>query len=91
MRAQFTGLRGVETEGGYSRGQMCWWVQANVGVIVANQLGPGSGVDTYPRTATTLDDDELDDFSATFGDLGVASAVDEEPTRAFRAAMNAPR
>ena len=59
--------------------------------IVANSSGPGTGVDTYPRTATTLDDGELDDFSAAFGDLGVADAVDEPPTRAFRAAMNVPQ
>ena len=59
--------------------------------IVANPSGPGSGVDTYPRAATTLDDDELDDLSAAMGDLGVASTVDEPPTPAFRAAMNVPQ
>ena len=59
--------------------------------IVDRQSGPGSGVDTYPRTASSLDDDELDEFSSAFGDLGVADAVDEAPTTAFRAAMNVPQ
>ena len=59
--------------------------------IVDRPSGPGSGVNHYARTASVLDDDELDDLSAAFADLGNASAVAEPPTTAFRAAMNVPQ
>ena len=47
--------------------------------IVDRQSGPGSGVNHYAQTASVLDDDELDDLTAAFANLGKASAVAEPP------------
>ena len=37
--------------------------------IVDRPSGPESGVYTYPRTASVLADDDLEEFSRAFGDL----------------------
>ena len=51
---------------------------------------PGSAAAGYPRTATRLEDDELDDLADAFAGMGTSGDA-EAPNRPYRAAMNVPQ